>query len=379
MRILHVTDVYRPRVGGIEMFIEELALRQHAAGHEVTVLTSTGEGSTGDAPAGGAGTALPVVRAPAGGYVPLRSLPVSLEDYDVVHAHLSVVSVFATRVAKLAARSGVAVVNTVHSMWNGREGWVRIVRDLAAWDRYPPVWTSVSEAAAAPVRDVLRPGEPVHVVPNAVDVDWWRAGPPLPRDRGGTVTLVSVMRLAGRKRPLPLLDVLAGLRHVTPPDQELRAVLVGEGPQEARIRAHLADLDVADWVELPGQCSREQIRDLYRTSDLYLAPSFQESFGIAALEARTVGLPVVAMSSGGVGEFVRHGVEGLLCEDDAELGAALASLVASASLRQAMTEHNRRHRPVHDWSSTLRGFEEVYAAARAGVAGPRPARMLRLR
>ena len=38
-RILHVTDYYRPKVGGIEMFVEELAARQSAAGHDVTVLT----------------------------------------------------------------------------------------------------------------------------------------------------------------------------------------------------------------------------------------------------------------------------------------------------------------------------------------------------
>ena len=174
MRILHVTDVYRPRVGGIELFVEGLGLRQVAAGHEVTVLTGTRANGSAD-PA-----ALDVVRVPLGGYIPMRALPVDLASYDVVHAHLSVVSVFTTRVAKAAARAGVPVVNTVHSMWNGREGWVRIVAAIATWDRLPQVWTSVSRNAAATIEDVLDPEAEVRVVPNAVDVDWWHAAD-LPR------------------------------------------------------------------------------------------------------------------------------------------------------------------------------------------------------
>jgi glycogen synthase len=44
MRILHVTDGYRPRVGGIEIFVQDLARRQAEAGHDVSVLTATAAG-----------------------------------------------------------------------------------------------------------------------------------------------------------------------------------------------------------------------------------------------------------------------------------------------------------------------------------------------
>ena len=98
---------------------------------------------------------------------------------------------------------------------------------------------------------------------------------------------------------------------------------------------------------------------------MFVAPSLQESFGIAALEARAAGLPVVAMRSGGVGEFVRDGVEGLLCDDDDDMSRALARLASDASTRERITEHNRTHAPIHDWSRTLEGFEKVYAVAEA--------------
>ncbi len=361
MRILHVTDVYRPRVGGIEMFVEALAERQSASGHDVSVLSVT----PGD-PTSPQGSAVEVIRTPQSGPWPLPFLPgahaLDVSSYDVVHAHLSVVSPFSSKVAQAAVRAGVPTIATVHSMWNGREGWTRLVGAIAGWNRWPVEWTAVSAAAAAAMKSSLSSGTAVHVVPNAVEVPWWRAHPPVVQP-GRPVTLVTVMRLAGRKRPLQLLDVLARVRDTVPDAVPLRAVFVGEGPLASKVRARIDALGLGEWVEMAGECSREEIRDLYRHADAYLAPSHQESFGLAALEARAAGLPVVAMRSGGVGEFVRHGVEGFLCQDDDEMTRALVSLATVPALRAAMVAHNQTHPPELDWSVPLAGFDEAYARA----------------
>ena len=357
MRILHATDGYRPYVGGIEMFVEELAQRQIVAGHEVTVLSSTaGPSDSGS---------IDVIRTPTPAPWPLPFLPrrdLHLSSYDVVHAHLSVVSPFSSRVAKAAVAAGTPTIATVHSMWTGREGWVRLVGAIAGWDRWPVRWTAVSSVAAASMRDCLRPQTPVDVVPNAVDVDWWRAQSPLP-DASRPFTVVAVMRLAGRKRPLELLDALVEMREQVPSSVPLRAVIVGEGPLEERVRHRVEQLGLGDWVELAGPLSRDGIRELYRSADAYAAPCYQESFGIAALEARAFGLPVVAMRSGGVGEFVQHGVEGLLCHDDEELARALTVLATDPDLARTMAAHNLAHPPPMDWQATLDGFEAAYARA----------------
>jgi glycosyltransferase involved in cell wall biosynthesis len=359
MRILHVTDVYRPRVGGIEMFVEELAQRQIAAGHDVTVLNPT-RGGPSVADAG----ALEVIRVPNPAPWPLPLLPrrdLRLPSYDVVHAHLSVVSPFSSRVAKAAVAAGTPTIATVHSMWTRREGWVRLVGAIAGWDRWPVRWTAVSSVAAASMRDCLGDQTPVDVVPNAVDVDWWRALSPLDDPRPFTVA--AVMRLAGRKRPLELLDALVEMRYQVPAETPLRAIIVGEGPLEEKLRGHIDHLGLGGWVELAGPLSRDEIRELYRSADAYAAPSYQESFGIAALEARSAGLPVVAMRSGGVGEFVQHGVEGLLCHDDEELSRALSVLATDPDLCREMADHNLASPPPMDWQTTLDGFEAAYARA----------------
>jgi glycosyltransferase involved in cell wall biosynthesis len=365
MRIVHVTDVYLPQVGGIEIFVDDLARRQAAAGHEVTVLTQTPEEvrATVESP-------VHLIRAGQSDPSALRFLAgrrdIRLGDFDVVHAHLSVVSPFSTLVAQAAVKAGIPTLNTVHSIWSGRLGLVRGVGALAGWNRWPVVWTAVSAAAATDVRRVLPAGSAVHVVPNAVDVSWWRdSGRATAAMRGplDPVTLISVMRLAGRKRPLPLLRMLRRMRDEVPDAVPVRAVIVGEGPHETRMRAELARHGMDDWVSMPGRLSRAELRDLYRAADFYVAPAYRESFGIAALEARSVGLPVVAMRSGGVGEFVRHGVEGLLCHDDQDMSLALVALVTEPALREEMSFHNATVAPHHDWETALAAFESAYTLA----------------
>jgi len=201
----------------------------------------------------------------------------------------------------------------------------------------------------------------VRVVPNAVDVDWWRAGP-VRRTTERPVTFVTVMRLAGRKRPFALLAMLEQLRASVPAGVPLRMLVVGEGPLAGRLTADLAARHLDGWVHLLGRRTREEIRTLYAEADVYVSPAYQESFGLAALEARSAGLPVIAMQSGGVGEFVEHGVEGLLCLDDADMASAMAMLAEDGPLRARITAHNQAARPVHDWPAVVAQFDDVYRA-----------------
>jgi glycosyltransferase involved in cell wall biosynthesis len=364
MRVLHVTDGYHPHLGGIEVFVEDLARRQVRAGHDVTVLTATA--SPGPVPESSPTGPVRVVRTPPTARHPLAP-PLARETalagpYDVVHAHLSVVSPFATTVARAADEAGIATVNTVHSMWASRRRYVRAVRVLADWDRSGVSWTTVSHAAAADMRAVLHPGAEVQVVANAVDVSWWRAGS-RSRPAGAPVTVVTVMRLAGRKRPRPLLRMLDQVLSSVA-DVPVRALIVGDGPLEAQLLAEIHARGLDDRVVLLGRRTREEIRDLYREADIYVSPAYQESFGIAALEARAAGLPVVAMQTGGVGEFIEDGAEGFLCRDDDAMAAALVRLAVDGDLRATIAAHNRVRPPDHDWPRTIVEFDGVYRRAR---------------
>jgi glycosyltransferase involved in cell wall biosynthesis len=120
---------------------------------------------------------------------------------------------------------------------------------------------------------------------------------------------------------------------------------------------------MTSWVDLPGQLPRSEIRDVLGEADLYVAPAVLESFGIAALEARTVGLPVVGRTGSGVGEFVHDGVNGLVVSSDSEMAAAIASLATDPARVAEMRAWNVSHPPEQEWSQVARLAVSEYERA----------------
>ena len=174
VRILHVSDCYLPRLGGIEVQVGDLIRMQREAGHEVEVATAT------------PGHALPGV------HRIVAKLPFDLPIHpfgvghmlrlmrarrpDVVHVHTGAVSPFAWMGVRAAVRVGLPVVVTVHSMWDPITRLVyRGLRLLFEWHRWGLVGTAVSEAAALRIRSVAGRRVPVHVVSNGLDLSGWRS------------------------------------------------------------------------------------------------------------------------------------------------------------------------------------------------------------
>ena len=171
------------------------------------------------------------------------------------------------------------------------------------------------------------------------------------------------MRLANRKRPVPLMRVIRQVRALVPAGREIALEVLGEGPDRGSVERYLAEHGMASWVSLPGRVPRSSVRDRYATADVYISPARLESFGIAALEARTSGLPVVARSGSGVGEFVTDGVNGFLTDDDESMGAALARLASDDALRERMRAHNLDQAPAQDWPRVAELAEAEYQRA----------------
>ncbi|WP_246267794.1 glycosyltransferase family 4 protein [Nonomuraea typhae] len=358
-----MSDCYLPRLGGIEVQVADLVRQQREAGHEVEVATAT-RGEPLD------GVHRIVARMPFDLPVHPRGVGhitrlLTTSRPAVVHVHTGAVSPFAWMGVRAAVRAGLPVVVTVHSMWDpGTRAVYRLLRLVYEWHRWGVVATTVSNAAAVAIRRVAGRGVPVHVVSNGLDLSGWRpvgVGAP-PAEPGAHI--VAVGRLAPRKHPVRLLRALHAARSKVPPSVPMRATIVGDGPARASMERYLAKNGMTGWVTLPGRQSREEIAKLLAAADLFVAPAPLESFGIAALEARAAGLPVIARERSGVADFVRHGEEGLLARNEADLARCIARLTTDTALRTAMATHNRSTEPTAgSWKAVLEGFDHAYTQA----------------
>lgn len=344
-RIAHVTDVFLPRLGGIETHVDDLVRQQRRRGIDADVLTATRGGTAAD---------------PRWVHrIPLKAARARVGDYDLLHVHLSMLSPYSLSMARAASRSGVPVLITVHSMWVGASAVVRLAA-AAGMGRWPVAWSAVSGAAAETFRRTLG-GQDVAVLPNAVDVDAWRPSTET-RDADAPLTLVSVMRLMPRKRPTQLVDIVARVRELAP-DHDVRLRIVGDGPLRGRLERAIARRGLTPYVEITGRLPREQVLAQLHRASVYVAPAPKESFGIAVLEARCAGLPIVASRRSGVTDMVRDRREGLLVDGDDQMAVAIADLVVDDELRERITAHNRRVAPAFDWSDVLDRTEALYRVA----------------
>jgi glycosyltransferase involved in cell wall biosynthesis len=225
-------------------------------------------------------------------------------------------------------------------------------------------FTAVSEVAAARLRPALAPGVPVRVLHNGIDPSAWQV-----RHRPtGEFSILSVGRLAPRKRPLVLVETLARFAAVLP---ELRwhATFVGDGSQYRHVARAVHAYGLQQRVALVGAQTRAEIRDHLAGADVLVAPATLESFGIAALEARCAGVPIVGMASSGLTEFVTDGVDGLLARSDHDLVRCLTRLATHRALARSIREHNTTVPVAMSWDAVLEEHDAVYDSvlARAGI------------
>lgn len=294
-------------------------------------------------------------------------------EIDLVHAHMYRAEVIGTRAAVAAGTP--VIMATVHSSRVRSPEDQRVLAELTPHiDRLIVPSVSIEHK----VRTELRASARFAVIPNGVDLSRFSAEVPpcrLRRELGipGDAFLVGVVARLEREK---------GHRYIVAAMPELVAavpnawlVLVGEGSEEAALRAQVAALapSVRERVILTGR--REDVAAL--TADLSVAvlPSLREAQGISILEAMARAIPVVASRVGGVPEVITHGVDGLLVPpaDPAALADALIRLASAPDLRARLGSAGRRT-VVERFSidAMVRVVQGAYdeELARAGVRPP---------
>jgi glycosyltransferase involved in cell wall biosynthesis len=209
------------------------------------------------------------------------------------------------------------------------------------------------------------------VIYNGVDISRFtpsRVGVAEQRARYGigenTFVVGSVGRLAREKNQLPLIDVVAELRAA---NADVHLMLVGDGPMRETLELRAAEKGIADAVTFTGALA--DVRVGLKMLDVFVLPSFSETFSNAALEAMAMQVPVILTRTGGAAEMIEEGREGYII-DVHELPRRLPGL-----LNQLRTDHVLRSRmaaaalsraqTTFSWEGMLGAYQSLLGAREA--------------
>jgi len=269
----------------------------------------------------------------------LRSLHV-----DIVHLHFGGRSV--RGLARAATRA--KIVTHLHTRILEPRGLDRVTFSVRGTDAV----VAVSQAVANQVRD----GQ-ARVIYAGADLPQ-ESVTSLPRDG----TSVPVLGTAGRLIPLKgikhLLSAAAALEGEFP---SLRVEIAGAGSEQQELERWAGQLGISQRVGFLGWV--EDLSSVFPRWDVFVMPSIEEGFPIAALEAMAAGLPVVAAEVGGVGELVVDGETGCLVPpaDPATLAARLRSLLNDPNERLSMgVRAQQRVRDHFSPAQMVAGFTALY-------------------
>jgi glycosyltransferase involved in cell wall biosynthesis len=199
--------------------------------------------------------------------------------------------------------------------------------------------------------------QPITVIPNGIAP----MPPAILRTRKSAVPLVScVSRLVPGKRVDVLIRALAIARKEVP---GLRAVIVGQGGEQARLERLAEALGIADAVAFTGRVA--DITDVYRmiaSSRAFCLPSEVEGFGIAVLEAMACGVPVACSDIPPLREVTRGGKGGVLFPvgDAGALAAALVRLLNDKAFAARKQREARQLAASYGWDGITGQVERVY-------------------
>ena len=308
--------------------------------------------------------------------------------FDLVHSHYWLSGQVGT-VAR--ERWGVPLVHTMHTMAKVKNA------QLADGDSAEPIGRIYGEEEIVRLADRLIANtveerrelielydadpERVAVVHPGVDLEVFRAG----RQAEARAVLgipedAALVLFAGRIQPLKAPDVvLRAAAVMLEREPELRDRLVvavvggasGTGLDQPSALTDLStELGLDDVVRFIPTVSQTGLADWYAAATTVCVPSYNESFGLVAIEAQACGTPVVAARVGGLSTAVSDGVTGVLVDghDPADYASAMLPLLLDADLRESMSQKAVHHAESFGWDVTAERTLEVYADAIAAHA-----------
>ncbi len=268
------------------------------------------------------------------------------EELDILHVHYAIPHALSAYLARdmIKEQLSLPVITTLHgtdiTLVGADPSFMRITKHSI---NQSDAVTAVSEYLRQETLKTFQPSVPIQVIHNFI-----RGNPSQKaacrkiRERmapDGEPILVHLSNFRPVKRVLDTVEIAARVREKMP----VRLVLIGDGPDRALAERRAKELGISDDVIFLGK--QDDVYYLLALGDIFLMPSNTESFGLAALEAMTCGLPCITSNAGGLPEVNIHGETGFHADvGDVEAMSDYAiQMLSDNDLRETLSKNARAH------------------------------------
>ena len=395
MRILHILDHSLPLHSGYTFRTCAILAQQRARGWETFHLTSSKQTGASEPeervdgfhfyrtpPLNGLVTRLPVLNQLGVMTVLKRRLEevVAKVEPDILHAHSPVLN--AIPAIQVGSRFGIPVVYEVRAFWEdaavdhgtNRENGVRYRLTRALETHALKRADAVTVICNGLCEDIVARGIPrskITVIPNAVDIEKFSLGGERNLRLAQSLGL-DRMRVLGfigsfyAYEGLPLL--LQALPRILAGAPDVRVLLVGGGPDEARLKSMASDLGLGDKIVFTGRVPHSAVHDYYNLIDIFVYPRYSMRLTelvtpLKPLEAMAQGRLVVASDVGGHRELIQDGITGILFKSGnlEDLARKIARLLDEPGRWEVFRRAARRFvETERTWPASVARYENVY-------------------
>ena len=292
---------------------------------------------------------------------------------DIIHAH------FSTPPAELAAlkyvkRKDVPLILTYHG--DAQESFGSLIRRtvLSFYNKYlldkvllgADIIIAPSEYYIKESRFLGKYKDKIVVIPNGVNIEEFDLSYSKEecRERLGLSVNGTIILFVGSLAPYKGPDILIrAMTRVIKEVPDIKLVFVGSGKIRNELEGLADKLGIENYVKFTGFIGDIFKKALYyRAADVFVLPSYSESFGIVNLEAMACGVPIVASKIGGIPDVVKDGENGLLVppKDERALADAIIYLLENDDIREKMGKNGRKKAEGYSWEKIAEETEEVY-------------------
>jgi glycosyltransferase involved in cell wall biosynthesis len=201
----------------------------------------------------------------------------------------------------------------------------------------------------------------IKVIPNGIDSTFFTPAQIKIDDRSGPFTILFAGRFHEQKNIPALLQAARYL--ISSLQRNVIVHLVGDGPQKDKLITMANKSGIADKIQWYGWQDKERLRDLYRSADCFVNPSFYEGMPNTVLEAMACGLPVIASDVIGNQELVVNEKTGYLfpIREETILVERLRALVDDRMLAARLGQNGRKRAvDCFSWERTAQGYIDFF-------------------